>query len=101
LVVDEAADGDIQAAQKRLQVLQSILILETTPEARELAKKLLIAGALPPKAGADALHVAIAATHTVTYGIVGIWQMQLCDRSLRRHAGQMDMSHRSFARLRN
>lgn len=67
LVLDEAGAGDAQAAQDRLLVLRTMLVLETTAEALELAKELLQAGALPPKAANDALHIAVAATKAVPY----------------------------------
>lgn len=67
LVLDEASEGDSQAAQERLLVLQPMLVLETTTEAGELAKELLRAGALPTKAADDALHIAIAATKAAPF----------------------------------
>jgi len=67
LVVDEAAVGDVQAAQERLLVLQPMLVLETTAEALELAKELLRAGALPGNAADDALHIAVAAAKAVPF----------------------------------
>lgn len=67
LVLDEAGAGDAQAAQERLLALQSVLVLETTAEALELAKELLQAGALPATAADDALHVAVAATKAIPF----------------------------------
>lgn len=67
LVLDEAGAGNAQAAQERLLVLQSMRVLEMTPDALELAKELLGAGALPTKAADDALHIAIAATSAVPF----------------------------------
>lgn len=67
LVLLEAAAGDAQAAQERLDVLLSLTVLVTTPLALALAKELLQAGALPAKAADDALHIAIAATQAVPY----------------------------------
>jgi len=67
LVLDEAGAGDVVAAQERLSVLLPMLVLETTSEAVELAKELLLAGALPAKAANDALHIAVAATKAVPY----------------------------------
>lgn len=67
LVLDEAGAGDVQAAQERLLILQPMLVIETTANAFELAEKLLRAGALPRKAAADALHIAIAATKAIPY----------------------------------
>jgi hypothetical protein len=63
LVVDEAAAGDPQAARARLEVLKDMILLETTLEALALARELIRAGALPPRAADDALHIAIAATN--------------------------------------
>jgi predicted nucleic acid-binding protein len=42
-------------------------VLETKEEAVELAEDLVRAGALPARAGNDALHIAIAAIHRVAY----------------------------------
>jgi hypothetical protein len=67
LVLDEARAGDVQAAQERLSILKSMLVLKTTAEAVELAKDLVSAGALPTKAANDALHIAIVATMSVPY----------------------------------
>ncbi len=67
LVLGEAAGGDPKAAQERLAVLQAMTFLETTTAALALAKELVKAGALPPKAGDDALHIAIAATQGIPY----------------------------------
>src|SRR6476469_6938908 len=50
LVLDEAAAGDAQAARERIAILQSMTVLETTPEALALAKELVREGALPAKA---------------------------------------------------
>jgi len=67
LVVQEAGDGDPEAAQERLVVLAKMTMLEITEEAVALAEELVRAGALPTKAGNDALHIAIAAVHRVPY----------------------------------
>ncbi len=48
-------------------MLLPMLVLETTVESVELAKELLQAGALPAKAAADALHIAVAATRSIPY----------------------------------
>ena len=67
LVLDEAGAGDAQAAQERLLVFEPLLVLETTQAARDSAKELLRAGALPAKASADAQHIAVAATNAIPY----------------------------------
>jgi len=67
LVFEESGDGDPQAAQERLDVLAKMMVLEIREEAVELAEELVQAGALPAKAGNDALHIAVAATHRIPY----------------------------------
>jgi len=67
LVFQEAGDGDPQAAQERLEVLATMTMLEIKEEAISLAEELVQAGALPTKAGNDALHIAVAAIHRVPY----------------------------------
>jgi hypothetical protein len=67
LVLQEAGDGDPQAAQERLDVLATMTMLEIKEEAVELAEELVQTGALPAKAGNDALHIAVAAIHRVPY----------------------------------
>jgi hypothetical protein len=67
LVLQEAADGDPQAAQERLGVVSAMTVLEIKEEAVKLAEELVQAGALPPKAANDALHIAIASIHRVPY----------------------------------
>lgn len=67
LVIQEAALGDTQMAQKRLEVLNGIEILAVTSEARDLAKTLVAKNALPQKAALDALHISIAAVEKVDF----------------------------------
>jgi hypothetical protein len=67
LVLREASVGDAQAAQERLDILTAMTLLATKPEALDLAKGLVQAGALPAKAGEDALHIAIAATNEIPF----------------------------------
>jgi predicted nucleic acid-binding protein len=67
LVHLECADGNPVAAARRAEFLAVLRSLETTPEAEMLALALLKGAALPSKARADALHIAIAATQGVSY----------------------------------
>jgi len=64
-VLDEVADGDPDAAQKRLVVLKDIPLLELTDEVGDLARAIMESGLLPPKAVRDAIHIAVAAVHGV------------------------------------
>ena len=63
LVVAEAAAGDPESAKRRLAYLEGIPELLVTTEVRDLARALVTQGALPPKAEADALDIAVAAVH--------------------------------------
>jgi hypothetical protein len=67
LVLDESGAGAPEAAEERLSVLRPMLVLETTPEALDLAKELLRSGALPAKAADDALHIAVTATKAIPF----------------------------------
>jgi predicted nucleic acid-binding protein len=67
LVVREAGAGDPDAAARRLAVIQEIPLLDGGAMADDLARALLSEVPLPAKAAADALHIAIAATHGIDY----------------------------------
>jgi predicted nucleic acid-binding protein len=67
LVVQEAGEGDEEAARDRVAVLDRLALLEVSAAARDLARQLVAAAAIPPKAADDALHLAIAATNGVEY----------------------------------
>ena len=67
LVLDECAAGDADAASRRLAALGEVAILDTTEEAIALGRHLVAAGGLPSKAGADALHIAVAAVHGLDF----------------------------------
>ncbi len=67
LVIGEASLGDAEAAQRRLTILREIDVLDMTVEAAALAHTLVTLGGLPIKAGADALHIAVAAVHGVDF----------------------------------
>ena len=63
LVLDEASDGDQQAAHERLLALKGIPLPDLTVEVAELAEDLKVSLALPARAAADAAHIAVAAVH--------------------------------------
>ena len=67
LVLREAAQGDAAAAAERLRLLADVKTLDITEEAEHLAIALLDASALPRKAAADALHIAIAAMNGIDF----------------------------------
>ncbi|SRR6266545_2826047 len=67
LVLDEASSGDSLMRARRLRALRGIPVLSLTDPATELARALILRGALPPKATVDAFHIGVAAAHDVTY----------------------------------
>ena len=67
LVLRECAAGDPDAAQRRLEIIESIPLLVATEESYQLAENLLTKGIIPAKAAEDSLHIAIATIHSVDY----------------------------------
>jgi predicted nucleic acid-binding protein len=67
LVLDEAGAGDPVAARQRLKLLQSLPLLDITPEVAELTSGILASGKIPRKAATDAAHIAIAAVHGMDF----------------------------------
>lgn len=65
LVVAEASAGDVDAAERRVQIIKGLPLLSVTEEATALGRYLVQAVGLPSRAGADALHIALAACHGV------------------------------------
>jgi hypothetical protein len=67
IVVDEAREGDRDAAQRRWEVLKDLSQLDVTGDAERLAATLVTDVPLPRKAESDALHIAISAVNGVDY----------------------------------
>lgn len=67
LVVKEARQGNPEAAQRRLEILEGIPLLEVTDAANQLAVAVVQEGLLPQTAYPDALHIATATVHNVDY----------------------------------
>ncbi len=67
IVEDEAARGDKEIAARRLNLLKSLMLLELTEEALELAHAFLNQSNLPSKASNDALHIALATVYGLDY----------------------------------
>ncbi len=67
LVIAEAKAGDAEAAAKRLELLRGIPELTISDDVKRLAIALIAQRALPDRAQADAIHIAVAAVHNVDY----------------------------------
>jgi predicted nucleic acid-binding protein len=70
VVLDEAAAGDPQAATRRAELLAQLPLLDVTPDVAELAAALIEQVPLPPRAGADAAHIAIAAYYGIDFLLI-------------------------------
>jgi predicted nucleic acid-binding protein len=66
-VIDEAADGDPQIAQERLDLLLDVPLLQLGPEIDDIASEIMSRAILPAKAQVDALHIATAVHHRIDY----------------------------------
>lgn len=66
-VLDEAGDGDPEAARQRLDAIKGLPKLDITPRVTELAAALIAEGAVPAVAETDALHIAVAAVHGMNF----------------------------------
>ena len=67
LVIDEASAGDPDAAARRLAAIDGIPLLEATEGTEELVEALIQALALPPKAAADAAHIALTVVNGIDF----------------------------------
>ena len=66
-VLQEASVGDQSAATRRMAALDGIAVLEVTPFVADLARRLVVSNAVPPKAVVDAVHIAVAAMNSMDY----------------------------------
>lgn len=67
LVKAESAEGDLEAAERRLRILNELPELVVDEECEALAKRFIEDGGFPTAASSDALHVAVAAVHGLDY----------------------------------
>ncbi len=67
LVITEAAAGDPDAAQARLDALDPVPLLSIGDEVDLFAQMLIDTGVVPKRAAADAAHIAIAAINGIDY----------------------------------
>jgi hypothetical protein len=66
-VTEEAEQGDLVYARRRLALLEGIRVVAAEPPAGRLASELLRSVPLPEKAAHDAAHIAIAAVGGMEY----------------------------------
>ena len=88
VTLEEASRGDSVAAQRRLQILAGIPLLELTDGAVELAERLLSVGAIPAGVIDDALHVGVASVHGMDYLLT--WNFRHLDTTGDLHSTGID-----------
>jgi len=67
VTLDECSDGDVDAATERLEITRCVELLDTTDEAKTLARALMDRRAIPASQPRDALHIAVTAAHRVEF----------------------------------
>lgn len=68
VVIEEISAGDPAESAKRLDLIRGAAkLIQSPPEAAELALRFIERGALPEKASNDATHVAVAAVTGIQY----------------------------------
>lgn len=67
LVIQEAEQGDQNAAKERLVAISSLPVLSIIEQAEELASILIKDGPISPKNPEDALHIAVATVNGMDY----------------------------------
>jgi hypothetical protein len=67
VVLDEASAGDPDAVARRLEVLADIPFIAPQPGFEDLAEQIVRDLALPKKAAADAVHIALAVSNRIDF----------------------------------
>lgn len=84
-VMREALRGNHSTALKRMELLIGLSVLLIDPEARRVTEELLRRGIFPPKARADAEHVAVAAVNGIDFLVT--WNLKhIANAIIRRRA---------------
>ncbi|MGA2032986.1 MAG: type II toxin-antitoxin system VapC family toxin [Thermoguttaceae bacterium] len=73
-VLDEAAGGDHDAANRRLLFLQNLPVLDLTDAVDVVAEAIMRSRLLPKKAIRDAVHIAVSSVHKID--ILLTWNCQ-------------------------
>ncbi len=67
VALDDCGEGDPDAAAERLEITRQVELLDTTDEAKALARALMNRLAVPASQPRDALHISLAAVHRVEF----------------------------------
>jgi hypothetical protein len=61
VVLAESGKGNAEQAELRLQAIHPFRVIQITPEAQDLASRIIDGGGIPAEYPEDALHIALAA----------------------------------------
>jgi hypothetical protein len=67
LVLDEAGGGELDAAERRLAILDGMPLLDLTRDVEDVAIEIMASGLLPQRAADDSLHIAVATVHQMDF----------------------------------
>lgn len=67
LVIEECSHGDPIVARERLEMIESLPLLDVSEAVDRLANELMARGAVPSTEPRDAFHVAVAAVNGIQY----------------------------------
>ena len=67
LVDEEIAQGNPDAAKRRLEITKTIPNLSVSEKSIEIAETLVLSGAVPTNSKEDALHIGIATAHGIHF----------------------------------
>lgn len=67
VVIEETSVGDYGQAKKRMEIINTLPVLEATSAAEELTRAILARRIMPSRAVRDAAHIAVAAVNSVDY----------------------------------
>jgi len=66
-VIEEVSNGNLEAANRRLQVVSHLPVLLHNDQIEELAHTYFVTLSLPERARLDAFHLAMAVWHQIDY----------------------------------
>lgn len=88
VVITEIRQGDAIAAQRRIEALAGLTVLELSPEAVVLALELINAGAVPKESQTDAQHIAVAVVNGIEH--LASWNYKhIVNETKRQHIDQV------------
>ena len=87
-VLDEAAAGDADAAQRRLSFLKDLPLLDLTHAVNGVTKAIMQSGLIPKKATRDAVHIGVSSVHGLD--ILLTWNCQhIANAAIMKELGEL------------